>query len=75
MTRSKSFRAALMIAAALAASGCGVFKGGKKTKTPVLGERVSVLTGDTDVAVDPDSLPSAMPWPPGSRSRPGGEVP
>ena len=44
MTRSKSFRVALMIATALAASGCGVLnKGGKKNKTPVLGERVSVL--------------------------------
>lgn len=65
MTRSKSFRAALMIAAALAASGCGVFKGGKKTKTPVLGERISVLTGETDVAVDPATaaLPMALPDP------------
>ena len=44
MTRSKSFRVALMIAAALAASGCGVFKKGKKTNTPVLGQRVAVLT-------------------------------
>ena len=53
MTTSKSFRVALMIAAALAASGCGAFKGGKKTKTPVLGERVSVLSGENDVIVDP----------------------
>src|SRR5258708_5706922 len=63
MTTSKSFRVALMIAAALAASGCGVFKGGKKTKTPVLGERVSVLSGENDVTVDPatTALPMSLP--------------
>ncbi len=63
MTTSKSFRVALMIAAALAASGCGVFKGGKKTKTPVLGERVSVLSGENDVTVDPatTALPMTLP--------------
>ena len=63
MTRSKSFRVAVMIAAALAASGCGVFKKGKKTNTPVLGQRVAVLTGENDVAVDPAtaSLPMSLP--------------
>ena len=63
MTRSRSFRVAVMIAAALAASGCGVFKKGKKTNTPVLGQRVAVLTGENDVAVDPAtaSLPMSLP--------------
>ena len=63
MTRSKSFRVALMIAAALAASGCGVFKKGKKSNTPVLGQRIAVLTGENDVTVDPAtaSLPMSLP--------------
>jgi len=63
MTRSKSFRVALMIAAALAASGCGVFKKGKKTNTPVLGQRIAVLTGENDVAVDPAiaAIPMSLP--------------
>jgi outer membrane protein assembly factor BamB len=67
MTRSKSLRVALMIAAALAAGGCGVLKKGKKANTPVLGQRIAVLTGENDVAVDPAtaalpmSLPQAVP--------------
>ena len=63
MTTSKSFRAALLIAAALAASGCGVLKKGKKTNTPVLGQRIAVLTGENDVTVDPAtaSLPMSLP--------------
>lgn len=66
MTRSKSFSIALMIAAAFASSGCGVFKKGKKTNTPVLGQRIAVLTGENDVTVDaataalPMSLPEAV---------------
>ena len=63
MTRSKNFRVAVMIAAAFAASGCGVFKKGKKTNTPVLGQRVAVLTGENDVTVDPATtvLPMSLP--------------
>lgn len=66
MTRSKSFSIALMIAAAFASSGCSVFKKGKKTNTPVLGQRIAVLTGENDVTVDaataalPMSLPEAV---------------
>jgi outer membrane protein assembly factor BamB len=52
-----------MIAAAFAASGCGVLKKGKKTNTPVLGQRIAVLTGENDVTVDPAtaSLPMSLP--------------
>ena len=48
--------------AALAASGCGIFKKGTP-KTPVLGERVSVLTTELDVVVDPATaaLPFTLP--------------
>ena len=62
MTRPKYFRIAVLIAVALAASGCGVFKKGK-TNTPVLGNRIPVLTGEGDVTVDPatTSLPMNIP--------------
>jgi outer membrane protein assembly factor BamB len=48
--------------AALAASGCGIFKKGAP-KTPVLGERVAVLTTEQDVVVDPATadLPLSLP--------------
>src|SRR5438270_7991388 len=65
MTKAKTFRVAILIAAALAASGCGVFKKGKSTRTPVLGNRIAVLTGEGDVTVDPDTtaLPMSLPDP------------
>jgi len=51
----------VMIAAALL-GGCSTFKGRSK-KTPVVGERTSVLTRDADVAVDPATaaLPFSLP--------------
>ena len=63
MTTKKYFRVALLIAAAFAASGCGVFKKGKHTNTPVLGQRIAVLTGEGDVTVDPATatLPMNLP--------------
>nr|NUR37360.1 PQQ-binding-like beta-propeller repeat protein [Sphingomonas sp.] len=63
MTASKTFRVAVLIAAALAASGCGVFKKGKHTNTPVLGQRIAVLTGEGDVTVDPATATLAMNLP------------
>jgi outer membrane protein assembly factor BamB len=62
MTRSKKFRVAVLIAAALAASGCSVFKKGRP-KTPVLGQRIAVLSSEGDVAVDPatQALPFSLP--------------
>jgi outer membrane protein assembly factor BamB len=50
---------------ALAASGCGVLKKGKGPTTPVLGQRIPVLTGEGDVAVDPAvaALPMTLPAP------------
>jgi outer membrane protein assembly factor BamB len=40
-----------------------VFKKGKKTNTPVLGQRIAVLTGENDVSVDPETaaLPMSLP--------------
>ena len=40
--------------AVAALGGCGIFKGGDhKPKTPVLGERIPVLSSESDVEVDP----------------------
>ncbi|QNM82510.1 PQQ-binding-like beta-propeller repeat protein [Sphingomonas sabuli] len=60
----KHFKLAALVAAAMAASGCGLFKKGGPT-TPVVGERISVLAGETDVQVDPATaaLPMALPAP------------
>ncbi len=54
-----------MLVAGMAASlgGCGIFKGGKKSTTPVLGNRVPVLVSEASAKVDPDiaSVPVAVP--------------
>src|SRR5947209_16534187 len=62
MIKQKNIRIAVLIAAALAASGCGVLKKGKAA-TPVLGQRIAVLTSEGDVAVDPATaaLPISLP--------------
>ena len=53
--------AILLIATAMV-SGCNPFKKGHP-KTPVLGERISVLSGESDISVDPDTaaLPFSLP--------------
>ena len=53
MITAKLFRVSLLCAAALAASSCGILKKGKGPSTPVLGQRIAVLTGEGDVVVDP----------------------
>jgi len=65
MTTSKYLRVSILLAMALAASGCGVFKKGKGPSTPVLGQRIAVLTGEGDVTVDPATaaLPMSLPQP------------
>jgi len=57
-------RVALLAFAALSASGCSIFKKGAP-KTPVVGERVDVLTTEQDVVVDPATaqLPLSLPEP------------
>jgi len=64
MSRAKYLRAAILIAAALASSSCGILKKGKP-KTPVLGERIPVLTSENDAEVDPatQTLPFNLPAP------------
>jgi outer membrane protein assembly factor BamB len=60
----KQLRLPILVAAALAASGCGVF-GHKKASTPVLGQRIDVLASESEVSVDPATaaLPMALPAP------------
>jgi outer membrane protein assembly factor BamB len=54
----------LLAFAALSASGCSIFKKGAP-KTPVVGERVDVLTTEQDVVVDPatSQLSLSLPEP------------
>lgn len=79
MITRKQVRIAMLIAGALAMSGCGVLKKGKHTHTPVLGERIPVLTGETDVTVDPATAALPMALPPAVANtdwaEPGGNAP
>ena len=63
MTKFKHFRVAVLIGAALAASGCGVFKRGKP-KTPVIGERIAVLANEGAVEIDLPTAALPMNLPP-----------
>ncbi|HUE80458.1 MAG TPA: PQQ-binding-like beta-propeller repeat protein [Sphingomicrobium sp.] len=76
MIRMKTKMAVLLVAA-MTASGCGILK--KSTpKTPVLGERVAVLTTENDVSVDPATaaLPMVLPAPVANTewTQPGGNA-
>lgn len=48
----KSVRVPVAMAALVALSACGIFKGGDK-KTPVLGQRVPILASETSIVADP----------------------
>ena len=63
MSKSRNFTVALLIAAALGSSGCSLFKKGSRPKTPVLGQRIAVLTSEGNVEVDPatQALPFTLP--------------
>jgi len=63
MSKSRNIRIALLIAAALASSGCSLFKKGERPKTPVLGQRIAVLTSENDAQIDPatQALPFSLP--------------
>jgi len=65
MIKNKNFRIAVLIAGALAASGCGIFKKGKAAHTPVLGKRIPVLASEGDVQIDlaTAALPITLPPP------------
>jgi outer membrane protein assembly factor BamB len=63
MSKSTTFTVAVLIAAALASSGCSLLKKGSGPKTPVLGQRIAVLTTEGNVEVDPATaaLPFSIP--------------
>lgn len=61
MTRIK-IKIAVLVMAAMAASGCGIFKKGTP-KTPVLGQRVAVLTTEGDITVDQPTAAQPMVLP------------
>jgi outer membrane protein assembly factor BamB len=77
MIKQKSMRTVVLVAAALAASGCSLLKKGKAS-TPVLGQRIAVLTSEGDVAVDPATaaLPMTLPEPVANTAwaQPGGSA-
>ena len=63
MIKTTSIRVGLMIAVAVAAGGCSLIKGKGGPKTPVVGQRIAVLTSEGDVAVDPATaaIPVTLP--------------
>ncbi|HXC73278.1 MAG TPA: PQQ-binding-like beta-propeller repeat protein [Sphingomicrobium sp.] len=63
MTKSLKFRIALLMAATVAVSGCSLLKRGGRPKTPVIGERIPVLTNEGDVQTDPamSAIPMTLP--------------
>ncbi|HEY8434497.1 MAG TPA: PQQ-binding-like beta-propeller repeat protein [Sphingomicrobium sp.] len=65
MIKSRKFTVAVLIAAAMASSGCSLFKKGARPKTPVLGQRIDVLSNEVDATVDPATraLPFSLPAP------------
>lgn len=80
----KHFRAPVAVAALMALSACGIFKGGPK-KTPTVGQRVPILASENNVETDKTiadvavTLPAAAPndaWaqPGGSASKSMGQL-
>ena len=61
----KLFALASALALASTLGGCGIFKGGdgKKPKTPVLGQRIAVLTAESGAEIDPalEAVPVTVP--------------
>jgi outer membrane protein assembly factor BamB len=64
MIKHKSIRVAVMVAATFAASGCSILNK-KKPSTPVLGDRIAVLSSESGVEIDPATaaLPINLPPP------------
>lgn len=72
-------RIAIALAALTLLGGCGIFGGGdKKPKTPVMGERLPVLSSESGAEVDPGlaDMPVAVPDPQvnDSWAQPGGNA-
>src|SRR3546814_21017300 len=61
MLKRRFLLAAALVALPLA--GCGVFKGGGGPKTPTVGDRVSILSNDASIKVDPALADTAVVLP------------
>jgi outer membrane protein assembly factor BamB len=48
----KTYRVTVAVAALMALSGCGIFKGSGNKKTPTVGDRVSILVSENEVETD-----------------------
>ena len=74
MTRFHRLTAVLMMGAALA--GCSILNRGGKPKTPVIGDRIAILSSEADILVDPATAAMPMTLPPAQVntdwSQPGG---
>jgi len=57
------FRAPVMVAALMALSACGIFKGGGPKKTPTVGERVPILSSENGIVADPAMATVAVTLP------------
>ncbi|GLT00650.1 pyrrolo-quinoline quinone [Sphingobium jiangsuense] len=77
---ARGARAALLTIALVSLSACGVFGGGKdkRPKTPVLGDRVSILSNERDAEADPTLavVPVSLPAPVANAdwAQPGGNA-
>jgi outer membrane protein assembly factor BamB len=72
-----SLRLSVAVAAMMALSACGIFKGGK-AKTPVLGDRVPILASESSALADPSISAIEVVLPPATVnaewSQPGGNA-
>ena len=61
----KTLKLGALAAAALALGGCSLLNRDKKPTTPVVGERIAVLTTESGVSIDPTTaaLPMTLPVP------------
>jgi outer membrane protein assembly factor BamB len=62
-SKTRRFRAPVMVAALMALSACGIFKGGGPKKTPTVGERVPILTSENSIVADPALATTAVTLP------------
>src|SRR3546814_350555 len=78
MKVNKSMRLTAAVTAVALLSGCGIFKGKSGPKTPVVGERIPILTAESSVKVDPSiadvQVVLPAPEPNGEWSQPGGNA-
>lgn len=74
----KSNRALIALVALTALGGCGVFNGGGKPKTALLGDRIPILTSESSVEVEPALADVAVTLPAAtvneSWAQPGGNA-